>query len=222
MTTPSTLRQGDTVYHVLRPEWGKGTVNQAARITHEGKPAQRVVITFANHGRVTLNTAIASLVTQEPTPTVMNTPNTERSFPSSAGHPSKNAPGSVGGGWLGSLGEKSHDAAELYRLPEAMTDPFASQESRLVATLSSYRFSTEPRSLIEWAVAQTHLDDPLSKYTRPVLEQGFYRFCRDRDNHLLDMVRNLKRNNQHAMLHQIAHKTALPAARNALAKAMKA
>ena len=41
---------------------------------------------------------------------------------------------------------------KLWHLPEAMTDPFASLGARLSATLDSYRFSTDPKSLIDWAV----------------------------------------------------------------------
>src|SRR5690606_10247777 len=67
-------------------------------------------------------------------------------------------------GWLTKLEKATGNRSdELWSLPEAMTDPFANLARRLDATLDSYRFNTTARSLIDWAVVQTGLDDPLSK-----------------------------------------------------------
>jgi len=138
------------------------------------------------------------------------------------------SPGSVpsstnkasGNGWLGGIGQKS-DAVELAKLPDAMTDPFAGVGKRLQATLDSYRFSTEPRSLIEWGVAQTGLNDPLSKFTRHELEQAFPRFARDRDNHLQELVRLIKKQGKVELFQQALTGSNNPAARNALQRAIR-
>lgn len=146
-----------------------------------------------------------------------------RTYGHGAGSASAGASGgSGGGGWLAQLERANgHAKHELWELPKTMTDPFASLGQRLDATLDSYRFSTEPRSLIDWAVAQTGLNDPLSKYTRHELEQAFPRFARDRDQHLVSLVRQIKRKGDLLLLTQASQKTRYASARNALQKAMR-
>jgi hypothetical protein len=212
--TNSSFKRGDLVVHPRRPEWGNGVVKDAQPIQHENQPAQRLTVQFANKGRVILNTAIAPLALKGLTQTMARSIS---SSPRSAGSAT-----SASAGWLDQLERSSNGHAhELWELPEAMTDPFASLTRRLEATLETYRFSTEPRSLIDWAVAQTGLSDPLSKYTRHELEQAFPRFARDRDQHLQSLVRTLKRNNQRQLLNQVLAGTRLPAARSALDKAIR-
>ena len=194
--------------HPARPEWGSGVVRTVQSITHLGQPAQRVSVDFARRGRVVINTAIAGLVS------------------GGNGSMTTTSTGASGkeGGWLTALeqerqGRRNGEHYELWELPEAMTDPFASVERRLEATLDSFRYSTEARSLIDWAVTQTGLDDPLTKYTRQELEQAFPRYARDRDAHLLELVRTLKRSNAQEALKR-ARKHKLDAARAAFDRAM--
>jgi len=201
---------GDMVIHQRRLEWGEGIVQHARRITHEGKTAQRLVVTFTHHGRVTINTAIAPLMMKGVHAGM--TRSTQTDLESAAPN----------GGWLGSLGDKPQAESQLWRLSETMTDPFASIGSRLLATLDSYRFSTEPRSLTEWAIAQTGLADPLSMFTRHELERGFARFARDRDQHLLAVVRQIKREVRHNLLDEALKEPLRPAARETLLRAIKA
>lgn len=208
MSANRCFQRGEVVIHSRRPEWGRGVVKDAQPITHQGAPAQRLVVDFIHQGRVVLNTAVAPLALKE------NAQEMSHSITSSAPDAER--------GWLSRLekaaGNGSH---ELWSLPQSMTDPFLSPARRLEATLESYRFTTEPRSLIEWAAAQTGLDDPLSKYTRHELEQAFPRFARDRDQHLQGLVRQIKRSGESHLLEQAAAKTRLPAARAALTKAMR-
>jgi len=200
------FKQTDVVYHPTRPEWGQGIVQKVEGVTHQGRKAQRLTIDFAHKGRVVINTAVITLSTKG-CEHVMKPTTTEAD--------------GLTVGWLSNLERQNNGAAhELWQLPEAMTDPFVSPTRRLQATLDSFRFSTEPRSLIEWAVAQTGLDDPLTKYTRHELEQAFSRFKRDRDVHLVDMVRTFKRNGDAKLLHDAMRTLHLPAAKQALAKAM--
>jgi len=207
------FRQGDVVVHPRRPEWGEGVVNQAKSVTHDGRLAQRLVVEFANRGRVTLNTAVAPLAAKENAQTMSRSTMTNTTTTWGAG--------SSGGGWLAELERGSHEN-ELWRLPEQVGDPFLSDVARLKATLELYRFSTEPRSLIDWAVAQTGLNDPLSKYTRHELELGFEGFARNREQHLRELVRNLKRQGQTPLIDQTRRETRYRGAKIALDKAMKA
>jgi hypothetical protein len=208
--------------HPRRPEWGQGVVDQAVATTHEGKAVQRLVVKFANRGSVTINTGVATLVRKDATVAMSTT--TTSSFAGSikagSSSPEVSSEDQRGGGWLASLGN-GPSATELHRLPEAMTDPFASLQQRLTATLESYRYSTEARSLIDWGCAQTGLNDPLSKYTRSDLEQAFPRFARDRDHHLNDLVRTLKKQGKSSLIDQVLRSMTLPAARNALQRAVR-
>jgi hypothetical protein len=206
---------GETVIHPRRPEWGEGVVNQAMAITHEGRPAQRLIVRFANHGQVTIHTGVATLLRKDAAETMRDTSTTVTQTTSPFDTPQRKT-----GGWLDSLGEK-RNGQELYSLPDAMTDPFASLTKRLQATLDSYRYSPEPRSLIDWGVAQTGLNDPLSKYTRHELEQAFPRFARDRDQHLQELVRLVKRQGQAEVFAQLMQATTNGTARNALQRAMR-
>ena len=190
--------------HPQRPEWGQGVVRQASVIQHDGESAQRVVIDFVHHKRVTINTAFVSLQFKG-----AEVPMTE----------SSSTVASNSQGWLGSLGEQAGKG--LWELPEAMTDPFASLANRLQATLDSYRFSTEARSLIDWAVTQTGLTDPLSQFTRHELEQVFPRYERDRDQHLAQLVSQIKKKGKAEVLGQTMQQTRHEPARQALKKAMR-
>lgn len=201
------FHRGDRVLHPRCPQWGGGVVREAAAITHEGKPAQRLAVDFANRGRVVINTAVAPLVSHEEKVESV----TMRS----------SSPSRVGGGWLTELEQATNNRShELWDLPEALTDPFASASARLEATLQSYRYTTEARSLIDWAVVQTGEDDPLSKYTRSELEQAFPRFARNRDQHLQALVSQIKRGSNPQLLREAQQSTREPAARAALNKAI--
>jgi hypothetical protein len=102
-----------------------------------------------------------------------------------------------------------------------MTDPFQSLARRLEATVESFKFSTEARSLIDWAVAQTGLSDPLSKYTRHELELGFARFARDRELHLRDLVKQLRSQGKLAVADEVARTAKTATGRAALQKAIR-
>lgn len=202
------FQQGDAVVHPRRPEWGTGTVRSAESIVHDGRPAQRLTVDFTNRGRVVINTAVAPLS-------------------ASTGHAktmtqTASSASSNGKGWLEQLEAQANGKThELWDLPDALSDPFSSDAQRLQATLEQYRFSTEARSIIEWAVQQTGLADPLTKYTRHDLEQAFPRFARDLDQHLKQLVRTFKHRNDQASLLRARNESRYPAAQKAIDKALR-
>jgi len=214
MTDNATFQRGDRVVHPRKPEWGEGEVRQVERITHQGQSVQRVTVQFANQGRKVINTGVAPLQSKQATGPLPESNGAKDETMSSA-HTS-------GGGWIESL-ERSVKGSqhELWDLPESMTDPFASFESQLKATLDSYRFSTEPRALMDWAVMQTGLNDPLSQYSRPELEEAFPGFARNRDNHLKDLVRRIKQAGEADALDRARHQTRVEAGKRALDKVMQ-
>lgn len=237
MKTLNRLAKGDKVAHPKRPEWGHGTVREARALMHEGVRAQRVTVDFPNKGRVVLNTAIAPLETKstgrskdqddQPKLSPRNTPTAlavASAKPLATSAPlNKNAngdPSASNAGWLDALDPSSAKANELWELPDDLTNPFASLGERLAATLQTYKFNTQPRPLMDWAHQQTGLADPLSKYTRHELEQAFPRYARDRDAHLKDLVKQLKRNNDFATLKDCG-RGLFSAAQSALDKAIR-
>lgn len=220
MATSPRFKPGDLIMHVRRPEWGEGVVDQAIAIEHEGSPAQRLVVRFTHHGRVTLNTAIAPLVTRsagagEPLNMTRTTTSTRTAYASPA------AAATSDRGWLAALENKQNDH-ELHRLPDNLSDPFLSSARRLANTLENYRFNSDRRTLIDWAVAQTGLHDPLSKYTRHELEQAFGRFAHLRDQHLTQLVRQMKKQGQLPVIEQTRKEVRIPAAQSALDRALRA
>ena len=72
----------------------------------------------------------------------------------------------------------------MIALDADVRDPFSSLRRRLTLTLDLYRFQRVGRALIDWAVAQSGLSDPLSRFTRHELEQLFDRWAEHRDSHL--------------------------------------
>ena len=116
--------------------------------------------------------------------------------------------------------ESGRILAALKSLPDAATDPLSSLASRLRASLGLYRYSTEPRSLLDWAVAQTQLGDPLSHLNRHELEQAFGLFALHRDRHLKTLAAAARKAGKQDLLHQCLHE--LPATeRNLVAKALR-
>jgi len=202
------FKVGDVVVHPRRREWGDGVVEKAANIQQAETSGQRLTVTFRHHGRVTINTNVAPLVAKEMNQVMSSTKATGL------------ADEAPKGGWLESLnGDKAETV--LWSLPEAMADPFISLLQRLTATMDSYRFSKEARSLIEWAIAQTGLDDPLTRFTRHELEDGFDRFAHSRRLHLNDLVRTVKRQGQAAMLDQVMNNCRYPKGKASLQEAIR-
>ena len=218
MVPGSSFRRGDQVVHPLRPEWGEGVVEHATTVTHQGHPAQRLVIRFVEYGLVTINTGIAPLLAKEVATSMGST--------LASSNPASRPGSSFGGGWLSDLESKPRNG-ELYALPADLTDPFASLSKRLSAILDTYRFTADQRapggarSILDWAMGQTGLADPLTKYTRHELEQAFPRFARDRDALLLELVRSLKKQGRRDVLEQTRQSITLAAARQAFERALR-
>ena len=209
MTEGLAFKAGDVVVHARCREWGNGVIEQAMDIVHDGVAAQRLVIRFKHHGRTIINTGVARLLPGEQTSrtsemTMTGTATTDRK-----------------GGWLAALEDRNRPS-ELWGLPDALNDPFLTLKQRLVATLETFRFADDARSLIDWAIAQTGLNDPLSKYTRQDLEQGHARFARDRDRHLVDLVKQGRREGELGNINQVLRETRHPKARAALESAIRA
>lgn len=169
-----TFKFGDRVVHTGKAEWGEGVVTGAQPATQDGKPCQRVTVRFDRVGIKALSTALAPLQKVEDRPQI------------------DAALANAGTDWLASVGSKQ--VMEIMtKLPEPATDPFSSAERRLAATLGLYKFKINGGSLIDWAIQQTGLKDPLSRFNRHDLEEFFKRFENNRNQHLKKLASDMQR-----------------------------
>jgi len=182
------LKQGDRIRHPKRPEWGVGEVTRIELVTRDGQTDQRVWVRFPSVGLKTLLASVAAPELAEASdhdavnqfhaqPTLVDLESMKES------------------GWLGEIAKNKPEDA-MRSLPPRATDPFLSLAKRLEHTLSLYRFAGHGRSLIEWAIAQSGLDDPLSRFSRHDLEQFYSRWRFDLDAHTGRLLQELRREPQ--------------------------
>lgn len=97
-----------------------------------------------------------------------------------------------GGGWLADISKRKIEDI-MVAVPEDALDPFALPHRRLASLLALYRFDGSAARLIEWAVAQSGIDDPMSRFNRQELEQFHKRWLVNLDAQLLKLLTELKR-----------------------------
>ena len=170
---------GDRVRLQSRPEWGIGSVVKVEPAMLNGTRSHSVSIRFANQGLKVLNTAVAEieLVSHE---------HDEASADAKA-HPMEQWQKISESDWLAPIAQRKIKEV-MIALPESVRDPFCSIKSRLKQTLDLFRFERTGGSLIEWAIAQSGLDDPLSRFTRQELEVHFDRWMKYRQDHLMKLL----------------------------------
>lgn len=195
--------------HPERPEWGVGSVTRTEICTISGNRDLRVWVRFPNAGEKVLLASIAKLevigevrgleaIYARPTITQVEGANAD--------------------GWLAKIGERNATELMTSIAPEA-TDPFASGPVRLERTLRLYRFEGSGGSLIDWAVAQSGLSDPMTRFNRQELEQLHKRWLFNLDAHLAKLLQEL-RYVEGAVDHAV--RGASPAARRAVDRARAA
>ncbi len=178
MSTPK-FTKGDRVLHTSRPEWGIGTVVKAEEETVKGRPAQRLAVRFPNAGLKTISTAHAALqLVTDGAPGGSEDGQTD----SLAGWDKMTE-----SDWLGEVAQRKVQEV-MVSLNGEVRDPFTALEKRLSVCLNLFRFDRTGRSLIDWAVAQSGLDDPLSRFTRHELEVLFDQWATRRAEHLQKLL----------------------------------
>jgi hypothetical protein len=169
--------QGMQLRHRQRPEWGSGSVTRVETLTRGTSRDQRLWIRFANAGLKSLLASAADLEVVEGTGAAEHT-FAAREIASE-------------GGWLGQIAKRRPEQA-MSELPPEATDPFLTPERRLKNLLSLFRYDGGPK-LIDWAVAQSGLDDPLSRFTRIELEAFYKLWSMERDLTLSRLVGEFRR-----------------------------
>lgn len=172
------IQFGDRVRHVKRPEWGVGAVVRVEDIANNGKTTQRLSVRFPNAGLKTLNTDVAALeVISDDADTADSIDDLDRMGRSE---------------WLAPIAQKKIEEL-MISIPQETRDVFTSLRSRLTMTLDLYRFDKSGKGLIDWAYAQSRLDDPLSRFNRHELEVLFDRWSHERDQHLSRLLQDAKK-----------------------------
>lgn len=176
---------GDRVRLQLRPEWGIGSVVKVQPAMLNGTRSQSVSVRFANEGIKVLNTAVAEiqLVSHEH----------NEALADAKAHPMAQWQKISESDWLAPIVQRKIQEV-MVSLPENVRDPFCSIKRRLKQTLDLFRFERTGGSLIEWAIAQSGFDDPLTHFTRQELELHFDRWMTFRQDHLQKILQEASLN----------------------------
>ena len=176
-----TFEFGDRVRMTQRPEWGIGAITRVENVPMKGEMTQSLTVRFPNAGMKTLNGSVAKLERVE-ADEVSQEPKVDRI--SGIDRIAEDE-------MLAGLADRKLKEVML-AIPDQCADPFRTIEARLQSTLDLYRFDQGGRGLMDWAVAQTGLDDPLSRFNRHELEQHFTRWACERDAHLNKLLREAR------------------------------
>ena len=183
MSTMTSIAFGDRVAHPSYPEWGSGSVIKVENTALQGKPARRITVRFTQRGLKTFvgDPIPLDILATEHTmpgdgdlklPAIAEVEQLERS------------------GLTQAVEQKLLDI--MLAIPMACRDPFNSGEHRLRRTLDLYKYDMSGRGLMEWAMAQNGMDDPLTRFNRTELEMYFKQFAHDRDRHLSKLLSELR------------------------------
>jgi hypothetical protein len=185
-TLHSRYQFGDQVRHPKKPEWGTGSIVKIENLTMNGGVDQRLTVRFPNSGLKVLLASASDLQV------------IDLNGKAAAGgsllddHTLRAKESENESGWLGTLA-KQKPVDVMTALPPQVSDPFSSIKRRLEFTVALYRFDTSPSRLIEWAVAQSGLNDPMTRFNRHELEQFFTKFAYERDLQLLRLCQEANR-----------------------------
>ena len=198
----SPYRVGEEVRHAKRPEWGVGTIQRLEPARHGGIVDQRLWIRFSNAGMKVVLASLGELQrTAEP---VLG----------ADGHTLADRELRHEQGWLGEIARSKPEQA-MTELPPQASDPFLPLRKRLEFSIGLYRFEPVGGKLLDWAVAQSGLADPLARFNRHELEQFFERWAHQRDLHLVRLSQEAR--NEPGVF-DAAMKQAPPSAHKALRK----
>ena len=175
----TSFKIGEKVRHSKRPEWGTGSITKIEVITRDGRPDRRIWIRFPSAGEKTVLASMAELEHVE-------------AAPMTAGQTLADVHARADTGWLGEISKRKPEDL-MVALPDAATDPFIPLRRRIQNALGLYRFDGSGAKLIEWAIAQSGLNDPMSRFSRHELEQFFQRWRFALDAQLGKLIQEARR-----------------------------
>jgi hypothetical protein len=80
----------------------------------------------------------------------------------------------------------------MHAIPMACRDPFNTAEHRLRRTLELYKYDMSGKGLMEWAMMQTGMDDPLTRFNRTELEMFFKHYSHELNKHLAKLLSEMR------------------------------
>lgn len=184
---------GEKVRHTKRPEWGVGVIQRAESLRRGVHADQRLSIRFANAGLKTVLASVADL----------QRVNGDAAVSDNGTLVDREMAGETG--WLAEISKKK-PADAMTSIPSQATDAFIPVWRRLEFVLGLYRFEPVGGKLIDWAVAQSGLDDPLSRFNRHELEQFFANWAIERDAALSRLLQDMEVRNNPGMLRDVVSK----------------
>jgi len=207
-TMQTVFKKGDRVRHPSRPEWGTGAISRIETLSRGGTPDMRIWVRFPGTGEKALLASAArlELVDSGAPKAVLGERPTVHELDMANG-----------GGWLADVSKRKVDDV-MVAVPDEALDPFAAPQRRLANILALYRFDGSPARLVEWAVAQSGLDDPMTRFNRQELEQFHKRWLVNLDTQLLKLLTELKRDRA---LVDLALKAAPPLAQRAVRRQLE-
>ena len=183
LNTMTTIAFGDRVIHPKFPEWGSGAVIKVESTAVHGEPTTRVTVRFLSAG---LKAFVGDSLPLEllidghempgdrdrKRPAISEVEDLERS------------------GLTQAVEQKLLEI--MHSIPLACRDPFNSTEHRLRRTLDLYKYDMSGRGLMEWAMAQTGMDDPLTRFNRTELEVFFKHYSHELNQHLAKLLSEMR------------------------------
>ncbi|MDP7008727.1 MAG: DUF3553 domain-containing protein [Phycisphaerales bacterium] len=179
----TTIAFGDRVIHKVHPEWGGGAVIKVENTIVSGEPAPRITVRFSNAGLKIFSGLSIPLTPMDDGHTVPGDRCLQRPAIAEVEDLERS-------GLTQAVEKKILEI--MLAIPLACRDKFNTPEYRLKRTLELYKYDMSGRGLMEWAIVQTGMDDPLTRFNRGQLEEYFKRWVRDRDSHLHDLLREMQ------------------------------
>lgn len=179
----TTIAFGDRVAHPKFPEWGSGAVIKVETTAVQGEPTTRVTVRFSSGGLKSfvgdsLPLELLAVGHEMPgdreckRPAISEVEDLERA------------------GLTQAVEQKLLEI--MHSIPLACRDPFNTSEHRLRRTLELYKYDMSGRGLMEWAMAQTGMDDPLTRFNRTELEVFFKHYSHELNQHLAKLLSEMR------------------------------
>jgi hypothetical protein len=167
LKTMTSIEFGDRVIHPKFPEWGSGAVIKIENTPVNGEPSTRVTVRFAHAGlkKFVGDSIPLDVMLDEHAmpgdrdckrPAIAEVEDLERS------------------GLTQAVEQKLEEI--MFNIPLSCRDPFNTIEHRMRRTLDLYKYDMSGKGLMEWAMAQTGMDDPLTRFNRTELEVYFKQY----------------------------------------------
>jgi hypothetical protein len=202
----TTIAFGDRVIHPKFPEWGSGAVIRVESTAVQGEPTTRITVRFSSAG---LKSFVGDALPLEVLSNGHEMPGDRATL-----KPAISAVEDLERSGLTQAVEQKLIEI-MHSIPLACRDPFNTSEHRLRRTLELYKYDLSGRGLMEWAMAQTGMDDPLTRFNRTELEAFFKQYTYELDQHLSKLLSEMRE--EVDLVQQIVSK-APPRAQKAVAK----